>query len=86
MTRLPPLPLTPFERYMLADDQPGYPMVAVMELQFGGRLDVDLLRAAFVPAIERHPLLVARIQGAGPNAVWDASQPYQTSDILQFDG
>ena len=86
MTELPLLLLTPFERYMLADDQPEYPMVAVMELYFGGRLDVDLLRATLVPAFERHPLLVARIRGAGSAAAWDTSQPWHVEDILQLGG
>ena len=86
MTDLPPLTLTPFERYMLADDQPEYPMVAVMELYFGGRLDADLLRATLVSALERHPLLIARICGTGSAAVWDTSQPWHVDDILQFGG
>jgi NRPS condensation-like uncharacterized protein len=86
MTKLPPLALTPFERYMLADDRPGYPMVAVMELHFGGPLDHKKLRDALVPAIERHPLLTARICGTGMAAVWDTSQPWHVDDILQIDG
>lgn len=86
MTELPPLPLTPFERYMLMDDQLGYPMVAVLELHLAGRLVTNLLREALLPAIERHPLLAARVRGTGTAAEWVSSQPWNVDDILQFDG
>lgn len=86
MPELPPLPLTAFERYMLADDQPGYPMVAVMELHLDGRLDAELLQAALVPAIQRHPLMVAHIRGTESAAVWDTSPAWHVDDILQFGG
>lgn len=86
MPSLPPLPLTPFERYMVADDQPGYPMVAIMELEFGGRLDTDLLAAALQRVVPSHPLMVARLERQGETFVWNASLPWQVSDLLQIEG
>ncbi len=52
-----PLRLTPFERYMLADDRPEYPMTFVAEFDFQGSIDPASWEAAFVDALERHPLL-----------------------------
>ena len=34
-----PLPLVPFEHYMLADDRADYPMTFFMRLHFRGRFD-----------------------------------------------
>lgn len=56
-----PLPLTPFERMMLAEDCGGYPMVATVEFSFTGSLDRKLLEEAYATAIARHPLLRARV-------------------------
>ncbi len=58
-----PLPLTPFEHYMLVDDRPAYPMSPWFRLQFSGRFDQDRLTAALATAIELNPLLNARVRG-----------------------
>ena len=34
-----PLPLTPFERYYLADDRPEYPTTIPVEVIFTGRIE-----------------------------------------------
>ncbi|NLF07741.1 MAG: hypothetical protein GX594_07145, partial [Pirellulaceae bacterium] len=34
-----PLPLTAFERYMLLDDSPGYPMVFALSARLSGEID-----------------------------------------------
>ncbi|MEQ8835394.1 MAG: hypothetical protein RID07_01165, partial [Lacipirellulaceae bacterium] len=57
-----PLPLTPFERMMLAEDRAEYPMVATVEFDFSGRLDRTVLNDAYATAIARHPLLRARVE------------------------
>lgn len=56
-----PLPLKPFERYMLADDRPAFPMTLVARLTFTGEADPNRLNAALHAAIRRHPLLHASI-------------------------
>ena len=54
-----PLPLVPFEEYMLLDDQPAHPMNFHMRLRFRGSLDRSILMAAAEQAARRHPLLTA---------------------------
>ena len=58
-----PLPLVPFEHYMLADDHVDYPMTFFLRLQFQGRFDRDRAHNALESALRWHPLLAARVQG-----------------------
>jgi hypothetical protein len=58
-----PLPLVPFEHYMLADDRADYPMTFFLRLHFRGRFDRERLDTALTSALRWHPLLAARIQG-----------------------
>ena len=60
-----PLPLVPFEQYMLADDGPAYPMNGIFRLRFLGRFDRPALQSAVRAAVARHPLLWARIERSG---------------------
>ncbi|MDD4269095.1 MAG: hypothetical protein PHO07_06265 [Pirellulales bacterium] len=57
-----PLPLVPFERYMVADDRRGYPMTFPVRVELEGQLCRDALEAALADAIARHPLLNARLR------------------------
>jgi len=69
--RLFPLHLTPIELFMLADDRPAYPMTFVIQLRLAGRIDRQAFCAALDEALERHPLLRARIQaGKGDLPCW----------------
>jgi hypothetical protein len=78
-----PLPLTPFEAYMVADDQPDYPMTFVVQLQFDGRADRETFTAALAIALARNPLLTARLTPAdGKDPNWVAGD--QTA-VLDFD-
>lgn len=52
-----PLPLTTFEKYMLWDDRPDYPMAFVVQLKLLGSLDRGAFVAAVDAALLRHPLL-----------------------------
>jgi NRPS condensation-like uncharacterized protein len=65
-----PLAFTPFERLMLLDDRPDYPMTIHVELGFTGRLDKTVFVAAMEQAIARHPLLGARIGWRGRWPYW----------------
>lgn len=58
-----PLPLAPFEHYMLADDRPDYPMTFVVRLRFSGRLDRERSTTALDRALAYHPLLRACVRG-----------------------
>ena len=51
-----PLPLTPMEAFLLADGRAGYPMMADIQLHFGGALDRDLFESALYDALARNPL------------------------------
>lgn len=56
-----PLPLTPFEHFMLLDDRPEYPMTFFGELRFAGELRQREFEHALQAAAVRHPLLRARV-------------------------
>ena len=62
--RIFPLHLSPVESFMLADDQPGYPMTFVIHLQVAGQIDQPALEGALAEALQRHPLLRALIKTA----------------------
>ncbi|MBI5684263.1 MAG: hypothetical protein HZC54_04215 [Verrucomicrobia bacterium] len=69
-----PLKLNVFERYMLADDRPTSPMSFFVRVLFSGAFDKAAFVAALEAALQRHPLLHARLTGrrAGDLA-WVAS-------------
>ena len=56
------MPLVPFERFMLIDDQPEHPMTFYTETRFAGDIDPDALQTAAVAAARRSPLLSSRIE------------------------
>lgn len=67
-----PLPLNAFERYMLADDRPDYPMTFFLRLHFQGTLDREHFEAAAADAIARHPLFRAVISDDDGPPCWVA--------------
>lgn len=70
-----PLPLTPFERYMIHDDRPGWPMTFVARLRLRGRLRIPEFAAAVEEALLRHPLLHARLRVRGTRMQWEFPPP-----------
>ena len=58
-TSLFPLPATPFERYLLADDRPAYPMTFVLHMRLLGPLQREAFEEALAEVLPRHPLLQA---------------------------
>jgi hypothetical protein len=75
MRRLLPLPLTAFERYMLADDLPTHPMAFQIRLIFSGPLLPEALAQAVAVAAERHPLLRAHLSAdARGRPIWIAAE------------
>lgn len=67
-----PLPLVPFERYLLEDDSPQFPMTFSGEFFFREPLDRGLLQQALRDVLPRHPLLRATVVGSGKRATWCA--------------
>jgi hypothetical protein len=65
-----PLAFTPFERLMLLDDRPDYPMTIHVELGFAGRMDKQIFLAAMEHTVARHPLLNARVGWRGRWPYW----------------
>ncbi len=76
---MPPLPLTPFEEYMLCDDRPAHPMTGFFRLRFSGRLDRLQLEAALRTAVSRHPLTHSRVENAGGRLNWVADDKFTVS-------
>jgi wax ester synthase-like acyl-CoA acyltransferase family protein len=79
-----PLPLTTFEKYMLWDDRPEYPMVFALQLKLCGELRRAVFESSVTEALSRHPLLCALVkrsaqsgpvwmlaEGLGPVVDWD---------------
>ncbi len=66
-----PLPLTLFERYMLLDDRPDYPMTFAIQVRFQGKADRRSFEQAVQQAVARHPLLRATVRNRwGKRPVW----------------
>jgi hypothetical protein len=70
-----PLPLVPFESYMLADDRPAYPVSTFLRLRFEGRFDRAALDEALSVGLSRHPLLAATVRPFRRHAAWVAADP-----------
>ncbi len=68
-----PLPLVPFESYMLADDRPAYPMNCFVRFRFLGRFDRAALDTAMSTAVSRHPLLAAVVRRSRRRDFWVAA-------------
>ena len=65
-----PLPLTPFEEYMLLDDQPAYPMSCFFMLKLQGRLNTAVFQSALQKILEHHPLLTCSVQEVKGEFFW----------------
>ncbi len=57
-----PLPLAPFEEYMLSDDRPAYPMNFFCRVRFSGRLDRRAFESVLQASVARHPLLAVSVR------------------------
>lgn len=86
-SRVLPLPLVAFERYMLADDRESHPMTFTIRLKFSGQFDETAFRLAAVDAALRHPLLHAHVTPAVDGQLtWVAApDPTPYLDIASLD-
>lgn len=78
---LSPLPFTPFEELMLYQDSRAYPCNCFIRLKLRGRPHKEALEEAFQTALQRHPLLTARVEfrRRSPWWIWDEC-PSPTSE------
>ena len=68
-----PLPLAPFEAYMLADHRDDYPMHFYFRMVFRGQLQREPFTRSLTESLERHPLLRAKIRHRiGRVPVWES--------------
>jgi len=66
-----PLPLSPFEQYMVADNTDQYPMSFVLIVRLKGDLQRDAFEESVLQAIRRHPLLMSRVASVrGRGSCW----------------
>lgn len=71
-----PLPATPFELYYLLDDRPGYPTVFPIRMALRGSIDRADFDRALALAVQRHPLVAARVElQADGRAGWAPGEP-----------
>lgn len=60
-----PLPLSPFERYMVQDETRDYPMSFVLIVNLKGHLQRNIFEQSVLFALNRHPLLMSLISKVG---------------------
>lgn len=65
-----PLEVTAFEEFMLRDDRPSLPMSFFVEIGLTGALDRPQLELALHQALQRHPMLSARIRPTWLRDTW----------------
>ena len=65
-----PLPLTSMEQFHLLDDHPEYSNSTFAKFELEGAIDPVLAQQALELAVERHPILNARIQSKGRKRWW----------------
>lgn len=64
------MPMTAFERFLLASEGPGVPMTFVYRMVLDGAVEPRELRAAVEQAVGKHPLLACRVNPAGTAWIW----------------
>ena len=78
-----PLPLSPFEDYMLTDDRASHPMVIVMLVDVRGSLNEQEFRESVREVLHAHPLLRCRIESIHGCNVWIPCET--TPDPVQWE-
>ncbi|MEZ6135101.1 MAG: hypothetical protein R3C53_09350 [Pirellulaceae bacterium] len=66
-----PLPLTPFEKFVLWDETIDHPMTSSIRLIFESKLDFDVLQDAFAFAVHCHPLLASTLTTHQRQLCWN---------------
>lgn len=72
-----PLPLSPFEKFVIWDERPEHPMTSFIELHFETKLDTARLENALATAVHRNPLLASRVAEREGELVWEYDPSYR---------
>jgi hypothetical protein len=72
-----PLPLSPFEKFVLWDETLEHPMVSYVELHFDSVLDHQRLQEALAFAVHCHPLLASRVIERNGQLYWEYDPSYR---------
>ncbi|MDO4582493.1 MAG: condensation domain-containing protein [Planctomycetia bacterium] len=67
------LPLTPFERYMVEDQKPEYPMSNAAYFVFRGVLNRPLFQQAYQKSMEAEPMFATRLTSGKKGKYWQFS-------------
>ncbi len=80
-----PLPLVPFETYMLTDDRVSHPMTFTIRLKFSGCFNQTAFEQAVPEALARHPLLAACVaETSGKKLAWTwTADPTPLVDVAE---
>ena len=66
-----PLPLTPFELFVVHDEKRDCPITSFIELHFSGPMQREILQAALHHTVHQHPLLASRLIEQDGILSWD---------------
>jgi hypothetical protein len=72
-----PLPLSPFEKFVLWDGTLEHPMISYVEMHFDSALDHQRLQEALAFAVHCHPLLASRIVERNGQLYWEYDPSYR---------
>lgn len=78
------LPLTNFEEFLRADDQPDYPMEFWLRLRLSGPLDPERWARSFWELVATQPFLTARLRRAEQDT-WELIAGAATPCMLKFE-
>ncbi|MFN3191802.1 MAG: hypothetical protein ACE361_14925 [Aureliella sp.] len=83
--RVFPLPLSPFEKFLLWDETVTCPMNSFIELHFDDHLDLDCLRKSLHAAVHRNPMLACRTRTIDGEMYWEYDADYVPELRLEAD-
>ena len=65
-----PLPLTPFEEYLLEEDRPDYPCWIIVKFHISGKFERAAMQGALDQTLVRNPLLRSVVKRQGRRLFW----------------
>lgn len=79
-----PLPLTPFEEYVITENSPSFPMNMFCRMRFRGKIDYKTYVQAAHNVMARHPLLQAKLEKTAAGKLqWVAAEEPGAVPLIQ---